>query len=88
MAHNDSLVSLSTFGEKWTLDFESLIDCPNILQNSSNTSHMAEQFTQSALANKIILSANSKWEKVGPLWDAVTGCQSFALKGRENPCIE
>ena len=55
----DSLVSLSTLGEKYTLDFASLIVCPDMLQNSSKTSLMAEQLVLSAFANKTKSSAKN-----------------------------
>ena len=38
-----------------------------MLQNVSNTSIMAKQFTWSALAKNTRSSANNKWEKARPL---------------------
>lgn len=40
---NDSLVSLSTLGEKQTIDFIILTDCPDMLQKSSRSSLIVVQ---------------------------------------------
>ena len=78
ISHNDSLVSLSTFGEKKALDFVILTDCPDMLHKSSRASLVMEQFSPFAFPNNTKSSAKNRYEKTRPLWDALTGCQSFA----------
>ena len=59
MSQKDSLLSLSTLGEKKTLDLASFIVCPKRLQKSSNTFLIMEQLVASALAKRTKLSAKN-----------------------------
>ena len=63
----DSLVSPSTFSEKYIMDLVSPIVWPEISQKSSRTSLMVEQFKWLALAKRTSSSVNIKWENTGPL---------------------
>ena len=67
ISHNDSLVSLSTLGEKYTIDLVMLNNCPNMLQNSSRTSLITAQSLPYAFPNKTKSSTKNKCEKDGPL---------------------
>ena len=67
ISHNDSLVSLSTLGEKYTLDLVMLTDCPDMLQNSSRTSLIIAHSLPSAFPNRTKSSAKNKCENDGPL---------------------
>ena len=64
-------------GEKKTQDFSSLIVCPDLVQKFVRASFTAAQLPESALANKMRSSAKNRWEKEGPLLEALTGYQSL-----------
>ena len=71
--HRETLMSLSTFGENYTLDFTSLTICPNRSQNSFNTSRTMVQFAWSALANSTKSSAKKRCENANPPLADFTG---------------
>ena len=77
--HISSLLSISIFGEKYTLDFDSLINCLDFLQKVSMTSRMVIQFAWFALAKRTRSSAKKRWEKLGPFLEALTGFHNFLL---------
>lgn len=79
ISQSDSLLSLSTFGEKNILVFASLTYWPNLPQKRSNTSLMVEQFTWLAWAKRTTSSTNMRWEKAGPLLEDLTEVESFSL---------
>ena len=57
MSQSDSLVSLPTLGEKYTLNLVMLTDFPDMLQNSSRTSLITAHLLPSALPNNTKSSA-------------------------------
>ena len=72
ISHNFALRSLSIFGEKKNFDFKLLTFWPNSIQNSSMASLTLWQLESSVLAKSNKSSAKNKWEKAGPLAEALT----------------
>ena len=80
ISQREDLFSGLTLGEKKALDLDKLIFCPETQQKSSRTLEIVRQQLVEASTQSRKSSAKNKWEKAGPLLDALIGFQVLALQ--------